>query len=71
MELVHIRTVCLLLLLMFSFPVWAQSDNTSNPPLTVTVGVNHSPPYRIVSSEKQSGLYLDIFNELAGRLRVF
>lgn len=35
---------------------------------SVTVGVNHAPPYRVVTDEGVTGLYVDIFNEIAGRL---
>lgn len=35
---------------------------------TVTVGVNHAPPYRVVTDEGVTGLYVDIFNEIADRI---
>jgi len=56
------------LLVAFSITAGAQGDNTTDSPFTVTVGVDHSPPYRIVNAQTQSGLYLDIFNEIAERL---
>lgn len=34
----------------------------------VIVGINHAPPYRIVDSANQSGLYLDIFEAMAEHL---
>lgn len=33
----------------------------------VTVGVNHAPPYRVVTNHEVTGLYVDIFNEIADR----
>jgi polar amino acid transport system substrate-binding protein len=56
------------LLVAFSITAGAQGDNITDSPFTVTVGVDHSPPYRIVNAQTQSGLYLDIFNEIAERL---
>lgn len=35
---------------------------------TVTVGVNHAPPYRVITDEGVTGLYVDIFNEIAARI---
>lgn len=64
-----VRQACVLTVLtLLSFTAGAQGENDSDSPLTVTVGVDHSPPYRIVDSERRSGLYLDIFNEMADRL---
>ncbi len=59
-----------LVLAVCSLTAWAQGDNGNvrDSPLTVVVGVDHLPPYRIVDSEGQSGLYLDLFNEIAHRL---
>lgn len=34
---------------------------------SITVGINHAPPYRIVGDEGVTGLYVDIFNEIADR----
>jgi polar amino acid transport system substrate-binding protein len=34
----------------------------------VRVGVSHSPPYRVAEDGRFSGLYLDIFDEIANRL---
>ncbi len=36
--------------------------------LSVTVGINHAPPYRVVTDEGVTGLYVDIFNEIAKRV---
>ncbi|MFC4259896.1 substrate-binding periplasmic protein [Marinobacter lacisalsi] len=35
---------------------------------TVTVAVNHSPPYRIVSDSKFSGFYIEVFDAIAEEL---
>ncbi|MBL3558641.1 MULTISPECIES: substrate-binding periplasmic protein [Marinobacter] len=43
--------------------VSAAEDN-----LSVTVGINHAPPYRVVTDEGVTGLYVDIFNEIADRI---
>jgi polar amino acid transport system substrate-binding protein len=37
-------------------------------PRTVTVAINHAPPYRIVTDEGVTGLYVDTFNEIARRM---
>ncbi|MEP1542422.1 MAG: transporter substrate-binding domain-containing protein [Marinobacter sp.] len=34
----------------------------------MTVGINHAPPYRVVTDEGVTGLYVDIFNEIADRI---
>lgn len=34
----------------------------------VTVGINHAPPYRVVTDHGVTGLYVDIFNEIANRI---
>nr|WP_282450791.1 transporter substrate-binding domain-containing protein [Marinobacter bryozoorum] len=34
----------------------------------VTVGVNHSPPYRILDDGEARGFYIDVFNALADQL---
>lgn len=36
--------------------------------LGVTVGINHAPPYRVVTDDGVTGLYVDIFNEMADRM---
>ena len=43
--------------------VSAAEDN-----LSVTVGINHAPPYRVVTDEGVSGLYVEVFNEIAQRI---
>ncbi len=32
------------------------------------MGINHAPPYRVVSDDGVTGLYIDIFNEIAARI---
>ncbi|XKH02410.1 transporter substrate-binding domain-containing protein [Marinobacter nauticus] len=57
------------LLGLFSAAAWGQTaDGGNEGARTVVVGVDHSPPYRILDAGRQSGLYLDIFNEVADRL---
>ncbi|MET4025666.1 polar amino acid transport system substrate-binding protein [Marinobacter sp. MBR-99] len=56
------------ILLAFSLSAQAQQGTETVEPLTVTVGVNHSPPYRILEVGQKSGLYLEIFEEIADRL---
>jgi polar amino acid transport system substrate-binding protein len=34
----------------------------------VTVGINHAPPYRISTENGETGLYVEIFNEIAKRI---
>lgn len=34
----------------------------------VTVGINHAPPYRVVTEDGVTGLYVEIFNEIADRV---
>jgi polar amino acid transport system substrate-binding protein len=50
-------------LLLASPLVSAANDGSS-----ITVGINHAPPYRVVSDEGVTGLYVDIFNEIADRI---
>ncbi|MBO6851288.1 MAG: transporter substrate-binding domain-containing protein [Marinobacter sp.] len=56
-----------LVLALLMPPVWAD-DQPASDPLVVTVGVNHAPPYRIVNGQQTTGLYVDIFREIADRL---
>ncbi|EMP54320.1 extracellular solute-binding protein, family 3 [Marinobacter santoriniensis NKSG1] len=59
------RTVYFSLLLLLSVPCAAQQGTETVPPLTVTVGVNNAPPYRIIEPGRATGLYVDIFKEVA------
>lgn len=61
-------TVRLLLFALMAMPVLAQQGTESVEPRTVTVGLNHAPPYRIVENGARTGLYVDIFEEVAARL---
>ncbi|AMQ88925.1 substrate-binding periplasmic protein [Marinobacter sp. LQ44] len=68
MDVRNLRLRLVSLLLLFAMPVLAQQGTETVEPLTVTVGVNHSPPYRILDASHKSGLYLEIFEEIADRL---
>ena len=57
-----------LLMLVFSLAPAAASEPPADDPVVVTVGVNHAPPYRIVDGKQKTGLYVDIFHEIATRL---
>lgn len=60
---------CLIgVLWQFSALVLAQQGTETVSALTVVVGVDHSPPYRILDSGRKTGLYLEIFEEIADRL---
>tara|TARA_B100000214_G_scaffold374404_1_gene357035 strand:- start:1100 stop:1825 length:726 start_codon:yes stop_codon:yes gene_type:complete len=50
------------------FPAWAQQGTETVEPLTITVGANHAPPYRILQGGERTGLYVEIFEEIAERL---
>lgn len=54
----------LLGLFLCFFPLFCLSQETR----VVTVAINHAPPYRIVTEQGVSGLYVDIFNEIANRM---
>ncbi|SNC60121.1 polar amino acid transport system substrate-binding protein [Marinobacter sp. es.048] len=56
------------LLVALVFPVSAQQGTETVEALTVTVGANHAPPYRIIQGGEPTGLYVDIFEEIADRL---
>lgn len=56
------------LFLFLCLPLWAQQGTETVAPLTVTVGANHAPPYRIIRGDEKTGLYVDIFQEIADRL---
>lgn len=55
---------CLLTGIFFSIPPTSAAEENC----TVTVGINHAPPYRVVTDEGVTGLYVDIFNEIADRI---
>lgn len=56
-----------LMLALLLQPALANNAVASDP-LVVTLGVNHAPPYRIVDGNQKTGLYVDIFREIANRL---
>lgn len=56
------------LIFALGLPGWAQQGTETVEALTVTVGANHAPPYRILEGGKATGLYIDIFEEIADRL---
>ena len=62
------RVLMGVLLTALCLPVWAQQGTETVAPLTVTVGANHAPPYRILDGGEPAGLYIDIFEEIAERL---
>lgn len=62
------RVLTAALLMMLVFPAWAQQGTETVEPLTITVGANHAPPYRILEGGERTGLYVDIFEEIAERL---
>ncbi|MCK7548875.1 substrate-binding periplasmic protein [Marinobacter koreensis] len=59
------RMFLLWFLVLLSLPCAAQQGTETVPPLTVTVGVNNAPPYRIIGPDRNTGLYVDIFKEVA------
>lgn len=62
------RLAAVLLVAFIAMPALAQQGTETVAPLTVTVGANHAPPYRILNGRKESGLYIDIFRKIADRL---
>lgn len=62
------RVLTAALLMVLVFPAWAQQGTETVEPLTITVGANHAPPYRIIENGERTGLYVEIFEEIAERL---
>lgn len=58
----------MLLMLLVALSATAQQGTETVEPLTVTVGANHAPPYRILENGQRTGLYVDIFEEISARL---
>jgi len=56
------------LLMALVYPVSAQQGTETVEALTVTVGANHAPPYRVIEGGERTGLYVEIFEEIADRL---
>ncbi|RBW51888.1 substrate-binding periplasmic protein [Marinobacter sp. F3R11] len=62
------RVLIAALLSVVALTANAQQGTETIPPLKVTVGASHAPPYRIVDGGPPSGLYVDIFREITERL---
>lgn len=62
------RVLTAVLLTVLMSPVSAQQGTETVEALTVTVGANHAPPYRIIQGRERAGLYVEIFEEIADRL---
>ena len=62
------RVLTAALLMVLVFHAWAQQGTETVEPLTITVGANHAPPYRILQGGERTGLYVEIFEEIAERL---
>lgn len=62
------RALKLLLLALFALPTWAQHGAEAVEPQTVTVGISHAPPYRMVEDDVRSGLYVDVFEAITAHL---
>ncbi|KPQ30550.1 MAG: polar amino acid transport system substrate-binding protein [Marinobacter excellens HL-55] len=62
------RAFVISVLWLIAIPLQAQQGTETVEPLEVVVGVDHSPPYRILEPGRNSGLYLEIFQEIADRL---
>ncbi|MCW9007128.1 MAG: transporter substrate-binding domain-containing protein, partial [Marinobacter sp.] len=62
------RVLFTAVLMALVFPVSAQQGTETVEALTVTVGANHAPPYRIIQGGRPTGLYVDIFQEISDRL---
>ncbi|PHQ25833.1 ABC transporter substrate-binding protein [Marinobacter guineae] len=56
------------LMMALALPAVAQQGTETVAALTVTVGANHAPPYRIIEDGERTGLYVEIFEEIADRL---
>src|SRR5690554_6373693 len=56
------------LVVLAAAPAWSQQGTETVEPLTVVVGVDHAPPYRILEPGRKTGLYLDMFEEMTNRL---
>jgi polar amino acid transport system substrate-binding protein len=56
------------LVMALAFSATAGQGTETVEQLTVTVGANHAPPYRIIEGGARTGLYVEIFEEVADRL---
>ncbi|WP_100639061.1 substrate-binding periplasmic protein [Marinobacter salexigens] len=62
------RLLMAAMLAAIAFSAAAQQGTETVRALTVTVGANHAPPYRIIQGSSPSGLYVEIFKEITDRL---
>lgn len=62
------RVLIAVLLAAMTLSVNAQQGTETVRALTVTVGANHAPPYRVIEGGPPTGLYVDIFREITDRL---
>lgn len=62
------RALIAIMLMALSLAAGAQQGTETVRALTVTVGANHAPPYRIIKSGPPSGLYVEIFQQITDRL---
>lgn len=62
------RVLIAALMMAVAFPAMGQQGTETVEPLTVTVGANHAPPYRIIDGGEATGLYVEIFEEITDRL---
>ena len=68
MKVTLIKAAMLCLFVLAAVPAWSQQGAETVEPLTVVVGVDHAPPYRILEPGRKTGLYLDMFEEMTNRL---
>ena len=68
MKVTLIKAALLFMLVLVAAPAWSQQGTETVEPLTVVVGVDHAPPYRILEPDRKTGLYLDVFEEISSRL---
>lgn len=59
----HLISCFFIALLLASPSAFAADERRS-----VTVGINHAPPYRVSTEDGTTGLYVEIFNEIAQRI---
>lgn len=59
----HLVSGFLAILVVASHSAFAAEERRS-----VTVGINHAPPYRVSTEDGATGLYVEIFDEIAERI---
>ncbi len=62
------RILIAVLLAAMTLSASAQQGTETVRGLTVTVGANHAPPYRVIEGGPPTGLYVEIFREITDRL---